>query len=373
VIHRAVEAVRSKNLQCWLGGWGRHLADQLRAARPAGTRHLLFAICDHYEPKWLHPPAETALGRVRAWEQGYPELARRFRDADGRPPRHSFFFPGEEYETDYLDGLAALARSGLGEVELHLHHDGDDAASLRGKIADYVALYSRHGHLARDAEGRPRYAFIHGNWALSNSRRDGRWCGVDAELPVLWETGCYADFTFPAAPSECQPNRVNQIYWPIGDLTRRRAYEQGERARVGAVRRDRVLLITGPLALALRRARVPVYVETSDITGRMPGSLARVRTWVEQNVHVVGRPEWTFVKTHTHGAQERNWPALLGPGAVALHEALTTRFNDGRDWKLHYVTAREMYNIAIAAMDGKAGDPSDYRDYVLPPPPAARP
>jgi hypothetical protein len=31
-----------------------------------------------------------------------------------------------------------------------------------------------------------------------------------------------------------------------------------------------------------------------------------------------------------------------------------------------------MYNIAMAAMDGYAGDPGGYRDYVLPPPPVAR-
>jgi hypothetical protein len=31
-----------------------------------------------------------------------------------------------------------------------------------------------------------------------------------------------------------------------------------------------------------------------------------------------------------------------------------------------------MFNVAIAAMEGKSGDPNDYRDHVLPPPPAAR-
>ncbi len=35
-------------------------------------------------------------------------------------------------------------------------------------------------------------------------------------IPLLFETGCYADFTFPAAPNESQPNIVNQIYWPVG-------------------------------------------------------------------------------------------------------------------------------------------------------------
>jgi hypothetical protein len=38
---------------------------------------------------------------------------------------------------------------------------------------------------------------------------------------------------------------------------------------------------------------------------------------------------------------------------------------------LHYVTAREMYNIARAAMDGHAGNPNQYFDYVVKPPPIA--
>src|SRR5206468_3068712 len=167
-------------------------------ASGAGPRHLLFAFCDHYEPLWRTTDRKLGAQRVQQWVDHYPRLARQFRDADGRSPRHSFFFPGEEYETGYLDGLAALAAGGFGEVELHLHHDGDTAAGLRDKIAQYLDLYARHGHLSRGPDGRLRYAFIHGNWCLANARADGRWCGVDEELPILHETGCYADFTFPA-------------------------------------------------------------------------------------------------------------------------------------------------------------------------------
>ena len=54
---------------------------------------------------------------------------------------------------------------------------------------------------------------------------------------------------------------------------------------------------------------------------------------------------------------------------VALQVPQTDRYNDGTRWKLHYVTAREMFNVARAAMDGKPGDPSAYFDYVIPPPP----
>jgi hypothetical protein len=372
VIPRIVSTLRSKNLHTWLGGWTRHVVREAVAARPRQPRHLLFAICDHFEPRWQQPPAAQAMERVRAWETGYPEMTRKFRDADGRPPRHSFFFPGEEYDPSYLDGLARLAKAGYGEVELHLHHDNDNEANLRRTIGGYLELFTRHGHLARDPDGRARYAFIHGNWALANGLSDGSLCGVNAEIPLLWETGCYADFTFPSAPNESQPNIVNQIYWPVGDLTRKRSYEQGERARVGVVRQDRVLLIEGPLTLMLRKSRMPVRIEAGDLTGQLPPDARRIRNWVGQNVHVEGRPEWVFVKVHTHGAQERNAASLLGAGGRVLHETLTTRYNDGRRWILHYVTAREMYNVAMAAMDGRSGDPNQYRDFVLPPPPVAK-
>jgi hypothetical protein len=193
---------------------------------------------------------------------------------------------------------------------------------------------------------------------------------VDEEIPLLFATGCYADYTFPSAPDECQPGIVNRIYWPDGDLAARRAYERGIRARVGHVLHDRLLMIEGPLALARRPGKLAVRVDSAAVTAKDPGTAARVSTWVEQDVHVDGRPEWVFVKVHTHGAPDAQAMSLLGDGGHGLHQALAA-YNDGQDWALHYVTAREMFNIARAAMDGKDGNPSAYRDYVLPPPPAA--
>jgi hypothetical protein len=377
-----LRGLRGKNLHTWTAGYARWLVGgavpraraALRRGRGGGPTHLLFAFCDHFEPLWKTRDRATGAARVRAWQDGYPALAAPYRDADGRPPRHSFFFPGEEYDPAYLDALAGLARQGLGEVELHLHHDGDTAAGLRRAIADYLRLFAGHGHLARDRDGRARFAFIHGNWCLANARRDGRWCGVDDELPLLFESGCYADFTFPAAPDESQPPIVNQIYWPAGDLARRRAYDAGTRARVGEVRRDRLLMIEGPLAPALRPGLPPApRIENAAVTADDPPTPARVRSWVRQAIHVAGRPDWVFVKVHTHGAPEKQAAALLGDAGHMLHAELGNRYNDGRRFRLHYVTAREMYNIALAAMAGKHGDPGAYRDYELPPPPAAAP
>ncbi len=369
-----VDNIRRKRLDTWIGGYARSLWHNVRAPAVPGPRHLLFAVCDHFEPLFgTDVPDDVGDARVRAWEQRYPALADGFRDADGRPPRYSFFFPGEEYRPPFLDRLARLARAGYGEVELHLHHDNDTEDNLRASIADYLDKLAGHGHISRAADGSYRYAVIHGNWCLANARADGRWCGVDNELPLLHETGCYVDYTFPAAPDECQPNIVNRIYWPTGDgeLARRRAYEWGVPARVGEVYWDRLLMIQGPLALAMRPRRMPIRIEGSHLTDVDPPSAARIRRWVGQNIHVEGRPEWVFVKVHTHGAPEPIASSLLGDGGRALHRELTGRYNDGHQWILHYVTAREMYNIAIAAMEGKQGNPAEYRDYVIAPPPVA--
>jgi hypothetical protein len=331
----------------------------------------LFAFCDHYEPLWGGASESTATARVRAWEQSYPLLASGFRDADGRSPRHTFFFPGEEYRPHFMDALGNLARKQLGEVEVHLHHDFDTKESLAAKLEKAISDFTAHGHISRASDGKPQWSFIHGNWALANGRRDGRWCGVDDELPLLHQLGCYADYTFPSAPDECQPNIVNQIYWPSGDLKSKRCYEHGTRARVGHYVNDRLLMIQGPLALARRPGSLRVRIESSAVTAKDPATASRLKAWTRTAIHVAGRPEWVFVKVHTHGAPEREATSLLHDGGTALHRQLTTHYNDGHAWQLHYVTAREMYNIAIAAMDGFSGDPFVYRNHVVAPPAAA--
>lgn len=358
-----------KNLHTWLPDYARHLVRRARAPAPEGTRHLLFALCDHYEPLWGKAAEDVGRARVDAWADHYPRLGR-FRDSTGRPPRHGWFFPGEDYRPHSLDRLGELVRAGLGEVEYHLHHDGDVAGTLRPLIREHLDLFARHGHLSRAPGGGYRWAFIHGNWCLANGRPDRRWCGVDDELAVLHELGCYVDLTFPAAPDPSQPDKVNQLYWPTGDLRRRRAYDTGEEARVGVRHADRLLMITGPLSLA--RKGLGVRIENGGLTGQDPPTPARVDSWVAQGVHVVGRPEWVFVKVYTHGALERTAASLLGAGGEAMHAHLGRAYNDGARWRLHYVTAREMYNVACAAMDDRRGDPSAYRDYLVPPPPIAR-
>lgn len=355
----------SKELHLWVGGWLEERAR--RRLRPAfqGTRHLLFCLCDHYEP--LHGGADMTRGieRVRAWRETYPKLTDRFRDANGRAPIHSYFYPGDQYDPRLVEPIAEMCGMGLGEMEVHLHHDGDDRASLTKLFVDTLRDLDRHGTIAKK-DGKHAWSFIHGNWCLANARRNGTACGVDDELTLLYELGCYADFTFPAAPDEAQPHVVNSIYYPSGDAGKKRAYENADLVTVGSARQDKVMLIEGPLALSFRPRSWKVRIESSAIDWSDPYTEDRLATWVEQDVHVGGRPEWVFVKVHTHGAPERNAEVLLGPHAERFHEALARRYGDGDLWNLHYVSAREMFNVARAAMDGKKGNPSQYFDYEIP-------
>jgi hypothetical protein len=363
-----LNALKKKQIHRWGVDYLRHLRERSRATR-RGPTHVLFAFCDHWEPLWGDATDSEGDARVARWHDDYPKAFGSFRDADGVAPQHSFFFPGEQYRPRWIDALADLSRQRFGEVELHLHHDGDTRASLKRDIERYVRELASHGHLSRDADGRLRYGFIHGNWCLANSAADQRMCGVDDEIPLLFETGCYADFTFPAPESAAQPPIVNQIYWPIGDLHQRRAHDHGERARVGAQYSDRILLIEGPTAMSLVKRKMPLKIELGDVNAHDPPTPARVDAWVNAGVSVEGRPDWVFVKLHTHGAPDDEALTLLGEPVVAMHRYLNERYNDGRDFILHYVTAREMFNLARAAMDGASGDPHPFRDHVLSPPP----
>ncbi len=110
-----LERVVSRQMHRWIAGWARDRARKAMIARPEGERHVLVAVCDHFEPLHGGAPHEVGLTRVRAWRERYPALASRFRDSDGRTPRHTFFFPGEEYHPAFVEPLAEMAEAGLCE------------------------------------------------------------------------------------------------------------------------------------------------------------------------------------------------------------------------------------------------------------------
>ncbi len=340
-----------------------------RPVQPGEPVHLLLCVADHYEPSWGKPSPDVAQRRVDAWVEQYPRLLGGFRDSDCRPPRHTFFFPQDEYVAAHVDGVVELCRQGYGEVEVHLHHDRDTADNLRAKLTAYRdLLVERHGQLARRrTTGQVAYGFIHGNWALDNSHPSGRWCGVNNELDVLRETGCYADFTLPSAPDPCQTRKINSLYYAVDDPARPRSHDAGLNVGLGKPPPDSLMLIQGPLVLDWSRRKWGLIprVENGCLQGNQAPSAARIPAWLRARVQVPSRPDWFFVKLHTHGAPEANQRVLLGDAAVRFHEALAHRAATDPAFHFHYVSAREMYNLVRAAEAGFAGSVSLARDFEL--------
>ncbi|MBI4721302.1 MAG: hypothetical protein HY770_08815 [Chitinivibrionia bacterium] len=347
----AFAAARRKNVDIIVRGGRRRAPRAL-----SGAQHVFFCVADHFEPFWNGADRTTALQRVEQWKRRYPLLCERFRDGGGRPPQHTFFYPAEEYEPQALDALAGLVRPGFGDVEIHLHHDRDTADGFAEKINAFRdALHVNHGLLRADpSDGRIRYGFIHGNWALDDSGPRGKHCGVKNELAILKETGCYADFTYPSAPHPTQPPVINKIYYPAGDPLKGKSHHARIEAAFRTAPPGGLLLVTGPLAINwhARRRRIFPAIENGDITALNPPTPARIDLWVRTGVGVAGWPGWIFIKVHTHGAQEKNAGLLLGGGIQSMHEYLLSRYNDGGRYVLHYVTAWELYQCVAALERG---------------------
>jgi hypothetical protein len=329
-----------------------------------GPTHVMFLFTDHFEPG--HDAAET-----RKWIARYRALADRHRDHYGRPLQHTWFFPGEQpgklHGYAVLTALAEPVRDGYGEVELHYHHGFDTEASLREKLQDAIATFSRFGYL-RTIDGRTRFAFIHGNSGLDNSNGPGL-CGVSEELRLLRELGCFADFTFPSLYEDSQPPVVNSIYAAADDPAPK-SYARPLPLNAVTDGRADLMIFEGPLVFvpSLSLRQLFITADDGDIHAGMPATGRRVDAWVRASVHPPSYPNWIFIKVFGHGISSAgDVEAVLGADFESALRHLETRYNDGAHYVLHYVTAREAYNIVRASMDGRRGDPDGYRDWDVTP------
>ena len=359
---------RKKRLDLWLPSYveNRSVRAERRAARDkADVVHVIFAFVDHFEPVATpgYDPGDKE-GAMDDWLDRYPKLAARHRDSDGRPPRHTWAYPFESYRAEIIQQLLGMCRQGLGEIEVHLHHGNDTSKSFRAKMNEGLRLFASHGiNTIKGIDGY-RFAFVHGNFALDQPRK----CGVLDELIVLRELGCFADMTFPSAPVHTQPRKINAVYYATDDPARRQSYDDGVDVQVGGKPTGDLMMIEGPLRpdWTNRKFLILPGIDNADVTNVNPGRPKRVDGWVDLGIGVAGRPEWVFIKIHTHGAQIHTREALLGKPADEMFSHLEKTYGTGR-YRLHYVTAREMYNMIKAAEAGKTGNPYAYRDFALPP------
>jgi hypothetical protein len=333
-----------RNFQLWGPAYVKQRAARLFLGEIYPPRRIWVTVADHFEPRWRRADLPTARARVDLWRSAWPEIAKRCSpDSAGNPPSYTFFFPEEEYHPMLLEPLADLVREGIADVEVHLHHDGEGRQNFIDRITKFCSvLHSKHG-LLRERDGNLTFGFIHGNWALDNSRPDGRWCGLNDELQILSDLSCYADFTMPSGDSPTQARMINSIYWTTDDARLPKSYDRGVPISVGAPCDGDLLLIPGPLGIRWRDRLLP-RMETGELAcGNLPTPY-RVERWVDLAPRIDGD---VFIKLFAHGAQENNSFALLDDGLESAFNLLSAEAAR-RSCEIYFVTAWQMYQAIDA-------------------------
>lgn len=344
--YNIIQIVRWK-MYIWLPSF---IAQQMKQPEAyTGIKHIIFVVVDHYEPGL----GARGAANNREWLASYNKLIEHHKDSYGRPPQHTFFYAYDHHNEQVMSDLASYVKSDHGEIEFHWHHKHDNNETYSRKLAEGVAWFNRFGAMI-DAHGNKSFAFIHGDWSLDNSLGDN-FCGVSRELEILKSQGCYADFTFPAFGNQAQPKKINSIYYAKDD-ERSKSYDNGIDVKVGSTNSRDLMIVEGPLTLT----------DYGAIENDPYPNTKKIDSWVKANIHVKGRPEWIFIKTFTHGEQSKKlWFGTSVPNDMFTY--LEKRYGVGQ-YRLHYVTAREAYNIIRAAEDGRTGDPQQYLNYKIFPP-----
>lgn len=308
-------------------------------------QRVWLAIADHYEPYWNCANHATARERVERWRKAWPKIAdRSTKDSAGKSPKYTFFYPEEQYEPELLDLLAEMAHAGIADVEVHIHHDREGRQNFIDRMSSFRdVLHGRHG-LLHVENGRPSFGFIHGNWALDNSLPNGLHCGLDDEITLLQELGCYADFTMPSGDSPTQSRMINTIYWCEDDASAPKSYDRGIPIKAGGKKAGHLLMIPGPLGIRWRSRWQP-RLEQGELASYDPPTSYRAKRWLDLSPQF---GEDIFVKLFTHGTQERHSQLLLQEGLEHVFACVAGEARS-RHCEIYFVSAWEMY-LAIEAL-----------------------
>lgn len=340
-------------------------------------KHLIFTVANHFEPSWSEKGLADLDTQKRRLDKYY-KLARKIgesvRDTDGVKFSHTNFYPAEQYNYDILEKLAQMQSEQLGEVEVHLHHGvekPDTSENTRRVLTEFRdVLAEEHKCLSRfHGQGTPKYAFVHGNLALANSA-EGHFCGVDDEMQILQETGCYVDMTLPSAPDISQVPMINKIYECALPLHEKVPHRKGISVKAGKPIEKLPLIFTGPLTLnwTQRTKNLPFpRLDDGALAANQALNDERLKRWISTDITVKNRPEWIFIKLYCHGFFPQDQDFCIGEKARIFFSDLMEKSAKNGKYKVHFASAREAFNMVSAAIDEKKGSPGKYRDYLLKP------
>lgn len=362
-----VIGIEKKNMLIWLPDYISWELKNLFEENNVSPKHIMLILVDHHEHKYL----DNEIKWLKRWEK----LANKHIDSDGEKVQYTFAFPYDFFLTDAanakqkLKAIANTCANGYGDIELHYHFSNETSDSFRHNLRMAKQLFGEVGALIT-IDNKEAFGFVHGNWALDNSiiTNDGRnYSGVNNELDILREEGCYADFTFPAFGTKAQPSIINSIYYALDDTEKPKSYDTGILVEAGKKKsNDKYFMIFQGLIIIRPFVNSKLlYIERSNIQVSELPSPTRADNWIKNGIKLKGKPDWIFVKLHMHGAHHPE--AVLGKEMDQTLSYLENHYNDAKKYVLHYVTSREGYNIVKAAEAGLQGNPNIYRDYLIKP------
>ena len=114
------------------------------------------------------------------------------------------------------------------------------------------------------------------------------------------------------------------------------------------------------------RSGLPIpRFDDGALTAKYEFNLKRLDNWREANIGVRSRPEWVFIKLYCHGFFDYDQPFTIGEPIRRFWDKVLSLSDQNNRFTVHFATAREAYNMVMAAVDGHGGPPGLYRDYEL--------
>src|SRR5262249_34159743 len=158
----------------------------------------------------------------------------------------------------------------------------------------------------------------------------------------------------PSIYSRAQVPRINAIYECGLPISEPSPHRKGPGLRVGRTPALPILL-TGPTILdwpaAKRWPPVP-RIDDGVLDSKYGLSMARLERWIRAGISVDGRPNWLFIKLYGHAFFSGDQDVLVGPAAQRFFSGLCEFGEETGQFKVHFATAREAFNIAMAAVHG---------------------
>ena len=146
-------------------------------------------------------------------------------------------------------------------------------------------------------------------------------------------------------------------------MAQRAPHRSGPDVRVGN-KPGLPLIFTGPLVFDSSRLPLP-HFDKGALTAQNPLDLKRLQRWRSASIGVRGRPDWVFIKLYSHGFIDADQPSMVGEQMRRFLEGALNEAHRSARFIIHFATAREAFNMVMAAVDGKSGSPHLYRDYRL--------